>query len=199
MQDRAAARPACTQGIHAAMHSLGDLIFALGQWLHTTPLNGFALWIQTTPPSKLTTENFWVVPTAQSIHILAIAAVFGSVLMINLRILELVGAGRTLEQTARRYLPWIWWGLAILLATGLVIGLSDPIRELTNAIFWFKMILVAIAALVSLWFQSSVRRNAALWQAAPERRAVVRAGAAGVIVLWCVIMVAGRWIAYAPT
>jgi hypothetical protein len=181
------------------MHSLGDLIFALGQWLHTTPLNGFALWIQTLPLNEAIVGNFWVVPFTQSIHILAIAAVFGSVAMINLRILELVGMGRTLEQTAGRYLPWIWWGLLVLLATGVVLILSDPIRELTNAIFWFKMILVAIAALVSLWFQGSVRRNLAWWQEAPERRAVVRAGAAGVLVLWCVIMVAGRWIAYAPT
>jgi len=199
MQDRAVARGARTLGIHAAMHSLGDLIFALGQWLHTTPLNGLALWIQTTPPSKLINQTFWVVPYTQSIHILAIAAVFGSAGMINLRILELVGTGRTLDQTARRYLPWIWWGLLVLLATGVVMIFSDPIRELTNAIFWFKMILIVIAALVSLWFQSSVRRNLALWEASPERRAVVRAGAAGVIVLWCVIMVAGRWIAYAPT
>ncbi len=181
------------------MHSLGDLIFALGQWLHTTPLNGFALWIQTLPLNEAIVSHFWVVPFTQSIHILAIAAVFGSVAMINLRILELVGMGRTLEQTAERYLPWIWWGLLVLLATGVVLILSDPIRELTNAIFWFKMILVVIAALVSLWFQASVRRHAAWWADAPQRRAVVRAGATGVLVLWCVIMVAGRWIAYAPT
>ena len=181
------------------MHSLGDLIFALNQWLHTTPLNGFALWIQTLPINHVIVGNFWVVPFTQSIHILAIAAVFGSAAMINLRVLGLIGMGRTVEQTAERYLPWIWWGLLVLLATGAVLIFSDPIREFTNAIFWFKMIVIAITALLSLWFQHSVRRAPERWELTPERRAIIRASATGFLVLWCVIMVAGRWIAYAPT
>ena len=178
---------------------LGDVIFQLGHWLRTTPLNQLALDIQKQPLSALIDKNFWVIPTAQSIHILAIAAVFGSVVMINLRILGVAGMGRTMSQTARRYLPWVWWGLLTLLLTGCVMIIGEPIREFTNPVFWAKMILIIGAALISLWFQGSVRRNVARWELTHSGRVFIRVGAVGIIGLWCVIMVAGRWIAYAPT
>ena len=181
------------------MASLGDLIYALGQWLKHTPAPGIALAIQKQPLSMLIDKNFWVIPTLQSIHILAIAATIGSVLMINLRIFQLAGQGRTMTQTVRRYLPWVWLGLLTLLVTGVGLIIGEPVRELTNPVFWIKMVTIVVAALVSLWFQGSVRRNVALWELTDRRRVAVRAGAAGVIVMWCLIVVAGRWIAYAPS
>jgi uncharacterized membrane protein SirB2 len=179
--------------------SLGDLIYQLGEWLRTTPANEWALAIQKTWLSNLIDSNFWVIPTIQTIHILAIAAVFGSVSMINLRIMNLVQRSRSISQTARRFLPWIWWGLLVLLLTGIGMTIGEPVRELTNPCFWMKMILILIAIAVSLWFQSSVRRNAAMWELTQGGRVAVRVGAGAVIVMWCVIMVLGRWIAYAPT
>ncbi len=174
-------------------------MFALGQWLRTTPLTELSLWIQKQPLSMLIDRNFWVIPIIQTIHILAIAATFGSVVMINLRIFGLAGRSRTMTQTVRRYLPWVWWGLAVLLITGLGMTVGEPVRELTNPVFWTKMVLVIFATLLSVWFQGSVRRNVAWWELTHERRVLIRAAAGAVIVLWCVIMACGRYIAYAPT
>jgi uncharacterized membrane protein SirB2 len=178
---------------------LGDIIFALGQWLRTTQAPEIALAIQTWPLSHVIDENFWVIPTIQTIHILAIAAVFGSVVMVNLRIFQLAGRSRTMSQTVRRYLPWIWWGLLVLLISGIGMIFSDAVRNLTNPVFFAKMILIIVAASVSLWFQGSVRRNVARWELTHEGRTLIRVGAGAVIVLWCLIMFCGRWIAYAPT
>ena len=178
---------------------LGDLIFTLGQWLRTTPLTGLALGVQKTWLSNAIVTHFWVVPTIQSIHILAIAAVFGSVVMINLRIFQLAGRSRTMSQTVRRYLPWVWWGLLVLLLTGIGMVFSDPVRNLTNPVFFTKMFLILVAIAVSLWFQGSVRRNVARWELTHEGRVLIRTGAGAVIALWCLIMLCGRWIAYAPT
>ena len=181
------------------MASLGDLIFTLGQWLRTTPLTELSLGIQKTWLSHLIVEHFWVVPSIQSVHILAIATVFGSVLMINLRIFQAAGRSRTMTQTVRRYLPFVWWGLLVLLITGIGMIFSDPVRNLTQPVFWTKMILIVFAATVSLWFQDSVRRNVARWELSQNGRVLMRVGAGSVIALWCLIMVCGRWIAYAPT
>ena len=181
------------------MVSLSDTIFALGQWLRTTPMNELALWIQTTPLSHLIDENFWVIPTIQTIHILAIAAVFGSVGMVNLRIFQMAGTSRSMNQTVDRFLPWIWWALLTLLLTGIGMTIGEPIRELTNPVFWIKMILIVIGALVSLGFQYSVRHHAARWELSQEGRVAIRTAAGAVTVLWCLIIFCGRWIAYAPT
>ena len=180
------------------MEAFGDLIFAMAHWLRTTTLSEFSLWLSNQPVSQVIDRNFWAIPTIQTIHILAIATMFGSVGMITLRIFQLAGRGRTVVQTVERYLPWMWRALLTLLVTGLLMVIGEPVRELINPVFWMKMILVVAAALVGLWFQSSVRRDPARWELTPERQVSVRAGAVGVIVLLCVIMFAGRWIAYAP-
>jgi hypothetical protein len=63
-------------------------------------VNQFALWLASTPPSTFIQEhNAWAIPAIQSIHIVGIALVMGSVLMIDLRILGLAWTDRTLQQT----------------------------------------------------------------------------------------------------
>ncbi len=179
--------------------SLGDLIFHLGQWLRTTPLTEISLGIQKTWMSKMIDEHFWVIPIIQTIHILAIGAVFGAVVMTNLRIFQMAGRSRTMSETVRRFLPWIWWGLLVLLLTGIGMTIGEPVRELTNPVFWIKMVMIVIGCLISLWFQGSVHRNVALWELTHSGRVFIRIGSGAVIALWCLIMLAGRWIAYAPT
>jgi len=67
-------------------------------------VNQFALWLASTPPSVFIQEhNAWAIPAIQSVHIVGIALVMGSVLMIDLRILGLAWTDRTLQQTTRRH------------------------------------------------------------------------------------------------
>ena len=94
---------------------------------------------ETLPLSVWIGSHFFAIPVLQTLHILAIAAAFGSVLMINFRILKLSGDDRPLEQTASRYVPWIWASLAVLLVSGLALIVGEPVRELINPIFWIKM------------------------------------------------------------
>ena len=181
------------------MDAVADWIVALEQWLRSTPITVFALWVQRTPASRFVDEHAWAEPILQSAHILALAMLFGSVLMIGLRVLGLAGRSRTVAETARRFMPVVWWALLAMMVTGVGLILGDVVRNLTNPIFWTKMILIGIAAGLAFGFQSSVRRRAGAWDPAHRPRIALRAAAAGVIALWCVIMAAGRLIAYAPT
>jgi uncharacterized membrane protein SirB2 len=179
--------------------SLGDLIFQGGQWLRTTPMTPLSLGIQKTWLSNQITGHFWAVPMIQTVHILAIATVFGSVVMVNLRIFQAAGRSRTMTQTVRRFLPWIWWGLLTLLISGIGMVFGDPVRNLTNPVFWTKMVSVSLAALISLAFQESVRRNVARWELTHSGRVGIRIASGCVVALWVFIIFCGRWIAYAPT
>ena len=58
----------------------------------------FADWLTDTPLSKALQDQAWVVPTSQSIHILAVSIVFGSACMINLRLLGVGRSGRSVSQ-----------------------------------------------------------------------------------------------------
>lgn len=175
-----------------------DLLFEFTEWLRGTFLTEFSLWISDTWLSLWIVERFWAIPIIQTIHILTIAATFGAVLLMNLRVLGWVGNDRTIARTGKRYLPWVWWGLVILIISGIGMIIGEPVRELINPIFWIKMALVVLAILLAAWFQSSVARKSATWDASGSTSISIRLGAIFIIVLWLVIMLAGRWIAYAP-
>jgi hypothetical protein len=174
---------------------MGDLLFSFTEWLRTTFLVDFVFWLSETPVSLWLQTNFCAIPTIQVFHILAIAAAFGAILMINLRIFGMAGVDRTMAETERRYTRWIWWALLVLAVSGSGLIIAEPIRELINPIFWIKMGLVIVAVLTSLWFHRKVMRRLAGGGAITGG---IKAGAVFIIVLWCVIMLCGRWIAYAP-
>jgi hypothetical protein len=179
--------------------SIGDLMYAFAQWLKHTPIADLAWWLGNTPANRLVDSNIWIAPVVQTIHILAIAMTVASVLMVSLRIFDVAGRSRTLAQTVARYLPWIWWGLVVLLATGLILVIGEPARELLNPSFWSKMIALLIAIGISLAFQETVRRHSDRWEPTAGGTLIMRGGAVAVLVLWCLIILFGRWIAYAAT
>jgi hypothetical protein len=136
-------------------------------------------WISSTPPSQLLQTVNWIIPVVQSIHILAIAVVMSSVLLINLRVVGILGHGERLSVFTHRYLPWVWVALAVLLISGTTLIVGEPRRELLNSIFWIKMSLLVGVVLITLTIQHSVGTLA--WIA---------------LGFWVGIIFCGRWIAY---
>jgi hypothetical protein len=168
---------------------------SFGAWLKSTRLTELSVWIGDTKLSTALNQNNWITPTLQSIHILAIAMAFSAALMISLRIAGLAGQSRTLLEVERRYVPWIWGGLSTLFATGFVLLLAEPGRQLLNPYFWTKMMLIVVVALATFGLQRSIERRASIWQSATLVSGV-RLGALGLVGVWAAIMVMGRWIAY---
>ena len=76
-------------------------------------LNSVCVWIDATPLSQAIQNAPWVVPTVQTVHILAIAALMASMLMINLRLVNWVGRDQPLAQVSQRFCPVIWWALPV--------------------------------------------------------------------------------------
>jgi ABC-type transport system involved in cytochrome c biogenesis permease subunit len=133
--------------------------------MRTRALDSFCAWLEQTPLSQAIQGAGWIVPTVQTIHILAIAAVMASALMIALR----------LDARFRRV---IWWALPVLLATGAVMIVGEPVRSLENPVFQLKMALLVSAIVVFLLpFKSRIIATLSLS-------------------LWIGIVFAGRWIAY---
>ena len=180
------------------MDSVLNFLFHLTELIRTTRLVEFSLWVTDWPFAIWLQSHFYAIPGFQTLHILSIAVLFGSTLMLNLRVLGLSGRDQTLAATFARYQPWIWGALACLVASGIVLLISEPVRNMVNSVFWLKMCALLATVIVSLWFQHAVRSRMELWEVSPAGHASIRAGAVLLIVLWLVVMVGGRWIAYAP-
>ena len=157
----------------------------------------FALWLSTTPPSVFIQEhNTWTIPTIQSIHIVGIAVAIGSVLMINLRILGWAGTDQTLQQTTGRFGPWLTASLWLLLVTGLLMVIGEPVRELITLSFWLKMSLVAAGTVIAAIFQRTLRRHDERWQQSLLDRRSTKVLAVLTVLMWLSVIVLGRLIAY---
>jgi hypothetical protein len=90
-----------------------------------------AQWFSETQASLAIQEHDWLIPLLQTIHILAIAMVLSSVFMIDLRILR-VTKSQSMAATAHRFVPWIWAGIALLAASGMILIVGEPQRSLPN-------------------------------------------------------------------
>jgi len=132
----------------------------------------------------------------QTIHILAIAVVASSALMIDLRLIGVFWANRPMQTVSARFLPLIWWPLLVLLASGLIMIIAEPARSLKNPAFQVKMLLLVGALTVTWLFHFLRRRDAAFGEAGAGARAAATTLAIASILLWSSIIFAGRWIAY---
>lgn len=159
-------------------------------------LDSFCHWLAATSVSQTFQTVGWIIPAVQTIHILAVAAVVTAALMIDLRLLGVRGKDQSIAGVAGRFLPFIWWPLPVLLATGAMLIVAEPARALENPVFVLKMGLLLVAAGVTLACQIPLRRNTAFWDLSPGRRRVARVIASASIPLWVAIVCAGRWIAY---
>lgn len=159
-------------------------------------MNHLANWLSQTALSIAIQDHEWVIPTIQSIHIVAIGIAVGSVFMMVLRILEWAGRDQTLTQTTARFGPWLSWALCVLLVTGAVMVVGEPKRELLAFSFWLKMGLVAIGTIVALVFQRSLRRHESHWEDALVSQPAIKALAVGTLLIWVCVVVLGRLIAY---
>jgi hypothetical protein len=160
-------------------------------------LNDFAVWLSTTGPSVfIQMHEGWMIPVIQSLHIIGIGIAVGSVLMLGLRVLGWAGMDQSVRETQARFGPWLSAALCLLLASGGLLVLAEPVRELVTFSFWLKMGCVALLAGVVIAFQLSIGRHGQQWEQALVRHIGVRLTALLVFVVLGGIILLGRLIAY---
>ena len=118
-------------------------------------MTAFAGWLAQTTASVWIASHEWVIPTIQSIHIVAIGIALVSAFMIGFRVLGWTGSDQTLADTTARFWPWLLGSLCVLLATGVLMVLGEPARELLAFSFWLKMCLVVIGTALTWWIGRS--------------------------------------------
>jgi len=119
-------------------------------------LSEFSKWLAATSLSHIIQTTKWVIPALQTIHILSVAVVFSSAVLVDLRLWRLLNRDVPLPEVARRFLPTIWPVLLVLLITGSLLIIGEPKRSLLNSAFYLKMALLAVAIVLTAWLQWSL-------------------------------------------
>ena len=149
-------------------------------------------WVNGLPLSLAMRRIAWLIPMLQSLHILSIAVVLSSLTMVELRAFGVAGAP-TPVAAGRRFLPWLWAGLAVATVTGIALMLGAP-RSFRDGAFLAKLYLMGAAAAATLAFGMALRLGGDLKDA---RVPAARLLGAVALLLWLGATLAGRgrWIA----
>lgn len=158
-------------------------------------LGDLSKWLAATPLSHTIQTTSWVIPTLQTIHILCVAVLFSSAILLDLRIWRVFQRDVALSDVGRRFLPLIWAIVPILLITGALLIVGEPRRSLLNTTFYFKMVLLVFALALTAFLQWPLSSAPGLWDKG-WRLAAGRLAATVSILAWSGIIFAGRFIAY---
>jgi hypothetical protein len=141
-------------------------------------------------------ENDLLFPLIESIHVLAICLVVGSILAVDLRLVGLASVRRSARDVTHGILPLTWGAFVVAVASGGLLFISNAAKYLGNGFFVAKMFLIAAAGLNMLIFHFISSRDVARWE--HEARPPLSARLAGglSIVLWIAVVACGRWIGF---
>ena len=158
-------------------------------------LSDVSKWLAATSLSHTIQTTGWIIPALQTVHILCVAVLFSSAVLVDLRIWRLLQRDVPLPDVGRRFLPLIWPVVLVLLGTGSLLIIGEPRRSLLNTSFYIKMALLAFALALTGLLQWSLS-SPGFWDKDRGRRIAGRLAATASILAWSGIIFAGRFIAY---
>ena len=152
-------------------------IYGLFEWLENTPVGGSIK------------ESLWMFPAIEAVHLLALALLGGSLLMVDLRLLGVGLAGQAPSAVERAARPWLILAVSTLIVTGVLIGLSEALKLYGKPAYWVKMATLAVALIFTFAVKNPLAHRDVSGPAA-------RALAVVSLALWLTVALAGRWIGF---
>jgi hypothetical protein len=135
-------------------------------------------------------------PVIESVHVLSITLVFGTIAVLDLRLLGLVLRQVPVSRIARSILPLTWTGFCISLVSGFLLFWAEAAKVYWNPAFRAKLVLLVLVGLNPLIFHTTIYRGVEEWGDLAVFPWRARAAAVASLMLWSGVIIAGRAIAY---
>jgi hypothetical protein len=149
----------------------------------------FIEWCNDTTLAVAIRESIWMFPALQVVHLVSLAVLGGTILLVDLRMLGLGIRGATASRLAADLAPWTFWSLVIVSVSGVGMFLSAALLYYYNVVFIVKVALLALAVV----FTYTVRSR---W----TKEGMIRRGGTAVaaisIGLWTLVTAAGRGVGF---
>jgi hypothetical protein len=154
-------------------------------------------WLHETPFATAIRESGVLFPWIESVHVLALTLVVGSIAIVDLRLLGIASVNRSVASLSTDVLPFTWAAFVLAVLTGSALFASHAVGYAGNLQFRMKMLLLVLAGVNMLLFHLIVGRGIGRWTdpgITPWQGKI-----AGLIslLLWIGIVASGRWIGFA--
>jgi len=137
-------------------------------------------------------DSRWIFPAIEAVHIVALALLFGAILLLNLRLLGLTLKNKPVAQLARELAPWILVSLIIILSSGVLLFASEAMKAYASVPFQVKMLFLFAAMIFhyTLYWKLTRSSDAAIGVVWGKLAAIVS------ILLWLGVGLGGRGIGF---
>jgi hypothetical protein len=156
----------------------------------------FCQWVYNSEIGTAIRESTVVFPAIETVHVLGIALLVGTVAILDLRLLGVVLKKAPVSQVAAQILPLTWSGFAVMFVSGLLLFWAEAAKSYGNVAFRVKLLLLLLVGLNPLIFHFTIYRSVGTWDLAPVTPRRARLAAILSLSLWSGIIIAGRAIAY---
>ncbi|MDE3168650.1 MAG: hypothetical protein KGL75_00795 [Acidobacteriota bacterium] len=153
-------------------------------------------WLENTRMAAAIRSSTWLFPTIESIHVLAVTLVVGSILMFDLRLLGIASRDRSVTDLHKEILPWTWAAFACAVVAGSLLFSSDATKYYENGPFRFKMLTLFLIGLNTAIFELGAFRGVSRWNTDKKTPLPARLAGGISIVLWILVVGFGRWIGF---
>ena len=151
-------------------------------------MTDFLTWCQSTALSQWVLSAKWQYPTVEIFHIAGLVLVFGSILVLNLRIFGRILRQQPVSEVAAGLSPLTLAGVIAQFVSGPVLFMATAKHFYESVPFRVKLLLLAVA----LVYHFGVHRSLAMKAQAVDR--ALRISAAASMLLWIGVVLAGLGI-----
>jgi tryptophan-rich sensory protein len=141
-------------------------------------------------------ENDLLFPVIESVHVLAICLVVGSIMAVDLRLIGFASVKRPVSAVTRGILPLTWGAFAVAVASGFLMFISNATKYLGNGFFVAKLCLIAAAGVNMLVFHFISARQQSRWDNQGRLPLTARLAGGLSMLLWIAVVACGRWIGF---
>jgi hypothetical protein len=141
-------------------------------------------------------ENDLLFPLIESVHVVAICLVVGSILAVDLRLLGLASINRSVSRVTAGLLPLTWGAFVVAVASGSLLFISNATKYLGNGFFIAKILLIGVAGLNMAIFHFIGAKDLPRWENQAQLPLPARLAGGLSILLWVAVVACGRWIGF---
>jgi uncharacterized protein DUF6644 len=156
----------------------------------------FLHWLESTPPAIAISESSWLFPGIESVHVLAITLVVGSITMVDLRLLDVNLRDRPVGELIDEILPWTWTSFAVAVCSGALLFSSNATHYWGTVPFRAKMLLLVLAGVNMAVFHATIHRSVEVWGRQPRTPRAAKISGGVSLGLWIGVVTLGRWIGF---
>ncbi|AKH42201.1 hypothetical protein FHS61_003034 [Altererythrobacter atlanticus] len=143
-------------------------------------------------------ESAWMFPTIETIHVIALVTVVGTIAIMDLRMLGWAGTKSSITQMSNDTLPWTWGAFVLAAITGGLLFVSKASSYVINPYFLWKMFVLVLAGVNMMYFHFITYKTVHEWDVHGTGQVPVMTKVAGILSLtfWILVVFFGRAIGF---